>query len=98
MPIYDFICSGCGVSRSVIVDYETQKGLELICVQCGGVMKAITVNMFNVISSVKRKKLAEQKKIKPCGHTRHCQCAAITQRKPNPFQKQIDEALENVEN
>lgn len=98
MPIYDFICSECGTKMPVLVDYEAKKGLELICVQCGGVMKAMPVAMFNLIRSTKTKQPTEQKKVKPCGHTHHCQCAAIKQRKPNPFQKQIDEALGYAKN
>ena len=98
MPIYDFLCSECGAKRPVMVDYETKKVLELICVQCGGVMRAIPVAMFNLIRSTKDKPPAEHKKVKACGHTHHCQCAAIKQSKPNPFQKQIDQTLGNAEN
>jgi hypothetical protein len=56
-------------------------------------MRAAPVAMFTVIGSTKVKQPASQKKVKPCGHTHHCRCAAIKQKTPNPFQKQIDEAL-----
>ncbi|PKM81227.1 MAG: hypothetical protein CVU89_10620 [Firmicutes bacterium HGW-Firmicutes-14] len=97
MPIYDFVCNGCHTSRPVLVDYEAKKGLELTCSQCGGIMKAAEISMFNVIGSAKSNKTAVQKKVKSCGHTHHCQCAAIKQSKPNPFQKQIDQALGKTE-
>ena len=95
MPIYDFICNECHASRSVLTDYETKNRLTIACTQCGGVMKAAPINLFNVIGSAYRKKTSvpSAKKVKSCGHTYHCQCAAIKQSKPNPFQKQIDQAL-----
>ncbi len=94
MAIYDFICTECGASREVLANYETKKGLELLCIQCGGVMKAAPVSMFGIITSRHAEQTNNQKKIKPCGHTHHCNCAAaIKQTRPNPFQKQIDEAL-----
>ncbi|HHV75625.1 MAG TPA: zinc ribbon domain-containing protein [Thermoanaerobacterium sp.] len=93
MPIYDFVCSECDASRPLLVDYEAKEGLELICVHCGGVMRAAPVAMFTVIRSTTVEQPTDQKKVKPCGHTHHCRCAAIKQKAPNPFQKQINEAL-----
>jgi len=93
MPVYDFICAECGAIREVLVDYETQKGLELLCIHCGGVVKAVPVNMFSIITPRPAEQSTGRKNIKPCGHTHHCRCAAIKQTRPNPFQKQIDMAL-----
>jgi hypothetical protein len=93
MPIYDFVCNECDASRPVLVDYEAKEGLELICVHCGGVMRAAPVAMFTVIRSTKVEQSTNRKKIKSCGHAHHCRCAAIKQKAPIPFQKQIDEAL-----
>jgi len=92
MPFYNFICV-CGASHEVLIDFETKKGLEFLCVHCGGVLKAAQVNMFHIINSKRAEQKNSQIKAKPCGHSHHCRCAAIKQTKPNPFQKQIDEAL-----
>lgn len=97
MPVYDFFCTECGASREVLVDYETKKGLELLCVHCGGVIKAAQVNMFSIITSRQAEQTTNQKKAKPCGHTHHCRCASIKQTRANPFQKQIDKALRGSE-
>ncbi|MDQ7097107.1 zinc ribbon domain-containing protein [Desulfosporosinus sp. PR] len=93
MPLYDFICSNCGASREVLLDYETKKHLELLCIHCGGVLRAAPVNSFTVITKGKVVPPKSQTMAKPCGHSHHCRCAAIKQRRPNPFQKQIDQAL-----
>lgn len=90
MPIYDFVCSDCGARRPVLVDYEDKEGLELICVRCGGVMRASPVAMFTFIRPVKVEQSINREKIKPCGHAHHCRCAAVKQKGPNPFQKQVD--------
>lgn len=94
MPLYDFVCSECDARRQVLVNYHTKNNLELICVQCGGVMRVVPVAMFSVISSTNVKQPTNKKPVKPCGHTHNCSCAAaIKQKAPNPFQKQIEEAL-----
>ncbi|GBF33381.1 hypothetical protein DCCM_2482 [Desulfocucumis palustris] len=94
MPVYDFFCEECGARREVLVDYETKKRLELLCVKCGGVVKAAPVNMFGIIASKRAEQAGGREKVKPCGHTHHCRCASIKQTRPNPFQKQIDKALQ----
>ena len=94
MAIYDFFCKKCDASREVLGNYQTIKGLELICVQCGGVMKPSQVAMFNIISSSPAidQEAPGPQKAKPCGHTHHCRCA-IKLTEPNPIQKEIDAAL-----
>lgn len=96
MPLYDFRCTACGASRDVRTDYETKKGLELLCIQCGGVMKAAPSAAISIISSITGDKplaqAAQQQNAKACGHTYHCRCA-IKLTKPNPFQKEIDKSL-----
>ena len=93
MPLYDFHCAECGATQEVLTDSGIRKTLELLCVRCGGVMKAAPVSMFYTISSQRTAAQTSPPKIKPCGHSHHCRCAAIKQRKPNPFQKQLDQAL-----
>lgn len=91
MPLYDFICTGCGARLEVLVDYERKKDLEFLCIHCGGVQKASQVNSFHTLN-LKQAPADVQPKVKSCGHAHHCRCAAIRQTKPNPFQKQIDAA------
>ncbi|AFM28023.1 zinc ribbon domain-containing protein [Desulfomonile tiedjei] len=98
MPIYEFFCAECSASRDVLVDQRTKNELELLCVQCGGVMKASEVSMFSVVSS---SRAANGKRIRPqgaksCGHTHACRCAVKLTR-PNPFQAQVDAALGKTE-
>lgn len=92
MPFYNFTCV-CGATHEVLIDSETKKGLEFLCVHCGGVLKAAQVHMFHIVSSKRVEEKYSQIKAKPCGHSHHCRCAAIKQTKPNPFQKQIDKVL-----
>lgn len=99
MAIYDFVCADCGSQREVLADYESKQGLELLCIRCGGVMKAAPVNGFSVITHPREKSSNDQPTLKPCGHFRHCNCAsAIKRTKPNPFQKEIDKALMGIDN
>ncbi len=96
MPVYEFVCVGCAASRDVLVDYEAKKKLELICVHCGGVMRALEVSGFSIISSsaVSNKEHFHPQRTKCCGHTHACRCA-VKLTKPNPFQARIDSALGN---
>ncbi|ADL08277.1 zinc ribbon domain-containing protein [Thermosediminibacter oceani] len=86
MPLYDFVCSDCNAKRSVIIDYKDKEGLELICVHCGGVMRASSVALFSFVKPG-GKHPANREITKPCGHTLHCRCAAVKQKGPNPFEK-----------
>ena len=92
MPLYDFICTDCGNKLEVLVDSERKKGLEFVCLRCGGVQKASQVNNFNLLNRRQEAAAEVRPQVKSCGHAHHCRCAAIKQRKPNPFQKQIDAA------
>lgn len=94
MPIYEFLCTQCTASRDVIVDHKTKTGLELLCVHCGGVMKASEVHMFGVVSSpgAATKVNTHHQGTKSCGHKHACRCT-IKMEKPNPFQKQINDVL-----
>lgn len=78
----------------MLVDYRTQKDLELLCVQCGGVMRAPQVSLFRVVSSrsAETKAHIPRRAAKSCGHTHACNCS-VRMDKPNPFQEQVDEAL-----
>ena len=97
MPLYDMCCTDCGARHEVRVDYHMRAGLELICMQCGGVMRPepASPNVAVFISSEQTRQTARKapnRATKTCGHTHHCRCA-IKLDKPNPFQKQIDAAL-----
>ena len=91
MPIYDYRCVACGFKCEVILESAGQKQMELICVDCGGVMKADAISTFSLLSASQTAAIFE----KPlshkgsCGHGHHCRCA-IKSRHPNPFQAQID--------
>jgi hypothetical protein len=94
MPIYEFLCIQCAARRDVLVEYRAKKGLELLCVHCGGVMRAVEVSMFSVVSSstAAAKVHVPRQGAKSCGHTHACRCA-VKLTKPNPFQAQVDAAL-----
>lgn len=95
MPLYDFSCTTCKASREVRADYETKKDLELLCMQCGGVMRAVPSAAINIISSTAQQEQSvvatREQKRKACGHKYHCRCS-IKLKQPNPFQKEIDKA------
>lgn len=94
MPIYNYRCGTCGTETEVILESADQKQMELICVDCGGVMKADAISTFSLLSASQTAAISE----KPlshkdsCGHGHHCRCA-IKSRHPNPFQAQIDAAF-----
>ena len=96
MPIYEFLCEQCDATRDVNVDHKTKTGLELLCVRCGGVMRAREVTRFNFTLSAESrpKEQGTVPKPKACGHTHACRCA-VKMTQPNPFQAEIDSALEN---
>lgn len=98
MPIYEFVCEKCAASRESIVDHKTRAGLELLCVNCGGVMRAEEVSNFSVIASAGalEKRHVHPRAAKSCGHTHACRCS-IKMTQPNPFQTEIDSALGNVQ-
>jgi len=43
MPIYEYKCSGCGVSQEKLQAY-TQRKDEVPCKECGGTAKRLEVN------------------------------------------------------
>jgi predicted nucleic acid-binding Zn ribbon protein len=97
MPIYEFLCTQCDASRDVILDHRIKNDLELICVHCGGVMRAAKVSGFHVVSSsagankVRAHSLPQG--AESCGHNHPHACTnVVTPRKPNPFRDQIDAA------
>jgi hypothetical protein len=57
-------------------------------------MKAAPSATINIITSTAKedRRASYQQKAKACGHTHHCRCA-IKLTRPNPFQKEIDKAL-----
>ena len=94
MPYYDFGCADCKAVHEVRVDYETKKNLELVCLHCGGIMQALPIQTFTIIT----KKAAKRQRPTPtnaksCGHMHQCRCA-INLTQPNPFQKEIDTMLD----
>ncbi|WP_041287695.1 zinc ribbon domain-containing protein [Desulfomonile tiedjei] len=97
MPIYEFVCVECEASRDVLADTTIKNEMELICVHCGGVMRAAQVSRFSVISSSAGagKGHVHADAAKSCGHTHACRCA-VKMTKTNPFQDRIDLALGNV--
>ena len=90
MPLYDFECAGCGISREVQVGHERSRLLELVCTNCGGDMHITPVMKVNVISGAKKDDPASSpaRAAKPCGHVYHCRCSIKLDR-PNPFEKEI---------
>lgn len=96
MPLYEYHCVSCGAGCEVILDSPDQKEMQLICMECGGVMKADAFASFFFRSGKPSddgsEKAVPQKS--SCGHGHHCRCA-IKSRHPNPFQKEIDAALGN---
>ena len=94
MPLYEYRCTTCGAGCDVILESSEQKAMELICVNCGGVMQAVDISIFSLLSSgrstPKDEKPVHQKG--SCGHGHHCRCA-IKSRHANPFQAQIDAGL-----
>ena len=95
MPIYEFICDQCVSKRDVIIDTRTKSGLELLCFQCGGVMRASKVHLFRVCAPHHSEADAHthQNAVKSCGHTHACRCNTVSMNRSNPFQKQIDAAI-----
>lgn len=101
MPRYEFGCNRCDAIRDVLADHETAQSLELVCVECGGVMTQRPVLAVNILlsrasrggppSSSTEGRGEAQRQAKSCGHGRHCRCA-INLKKPNPFRKKIREA------
>jgi len=94
MPLYDYHCESCGAGCEVILESADLKQMELICIECGGVMKADAVSTFSV-GSVNQEASASERPVSKkssCGHGHHCRCA-IKSKHPNPFQAQIDRAF-----
>jgi predicted nucleic acid-binding Zn ribbon protein len=98
MPIYEFSCTRCATSRDVIVDHGSKNELELLCVQCGAMMRAVEVSLFSITcsSTGTDKARARHSGAKSCGHTHACRCS-VKMTRPNPFQAQVDAALGKVE-
>jgi predicted nucleic acid-binding Zn ribbon protein len=97
MPLYEFVCNECEASREALVDSTIKNEMELLCVHCGGVMRAAEVSRFSVISSSVGpvRKHVPHHGAKSCGHTHACRCA-VKLTKPNPFQERVDLALGSV--
>ena len=94
MPIYEFLCTQCATRRDVIADHKTRNETEILCVQCGSVMKAEEVSLFSVTCSspAANRGRPRPRGAKSCGHTHACRCAVKATR-PNPFQARVDAAL-----
>jgi putative FmdB family regulatory protein len=94
VPLYEYHCVTCGAACEVILESADQKQMELICIDCGGVMKADAVSTFSVRAVNQQASLSEKAALKKgsCGHGHHCRCA-IKSKHPNPFQAQIDRAF-----
>lgn len=90
MPLYDFVCADCGATREVRADYETKSNLELLCVHCGGVMRAAPSSSVAIITA------KEMKPARPHTHDHACS-DAIKLTRPNPFAKEIEQALHRNE-
>lgn len=94
MPLYEYRCTVCNAARDVLLKSPDQKKMELICVNCGGVMKVIDISIFSFRSFdplTSNPKIAVPK-MGSCGHGHHCRCS-IKSKKASPFQEQIKEAL-----
>ena len=93
MPLYDFVCADCGARREVRADYETKSNLELLCVHCGGVMRAAPASGVAIITTTaKQEEQLSSPQTKSDGHTYACS-SAIKLARPNPFAKEIEHAL-----
>ena len=90
MPLYDFECADCGVSKEVRVGYERSRLLALVCTGCGGEMHVTPVMKVSVITGGEKHDPAAPaaRTAKPCGHVYHCRCSIKLDR-PNPFEKEI---------
>lgn len=89
MPQYDFMCADCDARREVRADYATKSKLELVCVHCGGVMRAAPSSSITAITA------KETKQAKPHTHSHACS-SAIKLTRPNPFAKEIERALDGA--
>lgn len=94
MPIYDFRCGECAAIREIAVDFETSRGLELVCTVCGGTMQVAPVLKVNVLGLAVKDSPASSTAlngVKACGHHHHCKCSIKLDR-PNPFAEDIRKA------
>lgn len=97
MPLYDFVCADCGATREVRADYETKSNLELLCVHCGGVMRAaLTARVTIITAPPKPAGQTPSMHTESCGHTHACS-NALKLTRPNPFAKEIEQALHRNE-
>ena len=92
MPIYDFMCGKCGALREALADWRSKDDLELVCSECGGVMRVAPVATIHLASGKSVHNRKTPSRVKACGHTHHCRCS-IKLNGPNPFQREIDAAL-----
>ncbi len=96
MPIYDFRCHACGVSREVMTDHDHSLSLELVCASCGGDMVVIP-STFHLLRGAKEdNSISFPNPTKTCGHVYHCRCH-IKLKQPNPFKREIRAAHGIVE-
>jgi hypothetical protein len=94
MPRYDFLCEDCEGVRGVLTSYERSSALELICTDCGGIMRVAPVLSVNIggffAESVEgRNDNKGAAALKGCGHSYACRCGGVKLTKPNPFKERL---------
>lgn len=96
MPLYDFRCADCSAEKEVVVSFAEADSVELVCLECGGVMTRSVNRSFTVVvkagGSVPPSPLPHRT---PKRHT--CTDGAVKLSRPNPFTNSLPRENDSVE-